>query len=592
MRKNKLSLALALALGVGIAASSSSVMAVTLGNDDGLGDAGIFQYYTAQEGWQTFVRIINTSDKAASVKVRFREAANSREVLDFIVFMSPHDMWVAWTDKDATGNGVPGIRTNDSSCIYPGELNNLGQGFVNMGNPANPRLIGADFSTAAFTGVYWDGTGHSDTARLSEGHIEVIGIAEHDPSSDFGRAIRHENGLGGDGIPTSCANARALWEQDFAAADDSGAVGEGMGNILGMNGYLVNVSQGQGGGYDPDILREFVQAEGWDSQTVDWRVSTDSVPGLSGLDENGSLWTASHATATDPDLDSATTFNFGGATNWLKQKGKLMNCGGSAATCSTSVTGGVDAVSYAFQRASVINEWAAALNENNIVFDYYTQWILTFPTKHYYVDLQTDGNWTDDISPTLYDPSVNNDAFAPFANEFIGSGSCEPFSIDMWNRDEASSSYVSPEGDFPAELCWETNVLVFSDVYTLQGLNSKFSTTVPVGLFPVEYDPITDADIKSEKGWASLNFYDSNGGTGIPFGIEQGRHIGGRNLGPDWPDNHPFGSDEFNADEEKDLGGLPVTGFLFSIFNTGSAVKNHTTINSHKYRRDIFTNEG
>ena len=68
-----------------------------------------------------------------AVKVRFREQANSREVLDFTVFLSPNDMWQAWTDRHAVPrdwapdesrwsieNGwVPGIRTTDTSCIVP-----------------------------------------------------------------------------------------------------------------------------------------------------------------------------------------------------------------------------------------------------------------------------------------------------------------------------------------------------------------------------------------------------------------------------------------------------------------------------------------
>jgi hypothetical protein len=300
-----------------------------------------------------------------------------------------------------------------------------------------------------------------------------------------------------------------------------------------MNGYLVNVLQGQGGGFDPDILADFVNENGWDSGNNQ----------MEATDKNGSLWNEAKLTATDPDFDSASTYNFSGAADWLKQKGKLMNCSDqNAEDCATSVTGGVDAVSYLFQRASVINEWAAALNENNIVFDYYTQWILTFPTKHYYVDLQSDANLVDDVSPTLWDPdSTTNNAFEPFHDEFDDANgetghqhyageSCDLFTIDMWNRDEAFSTYASPQPQFPAELCYETNVLVFDEAYNAQGLNSKFTATIPDAAFPAEYDPITDMDIKSEKGWASLNFYDSNRQLDIPYGILQERHL--INLGP------------------------------------------------------------
>ena len=80
--------------------SGNAVANATLNNDDGLGDAAVFQYFTAKNNWQTFFRLINTSADVVVVKVRFREAANSREILDFEVALSPYDMWAGWTDKD------------------------------------------------------------------------------------------------------------------------------------------------------------------------------------------------------------------------------------------------------------------------------------------------------------------------------------------------------------------------------------------------------------------------------------------------------------------------------------------------------------
>ena len=91
MLKTKLALALSTALlGVGMMGTGQAVPALTT---EGLGDAALFPYYTAQGGWQTFVRLINTSNEAMAVKVRFREQANSRDVLDFMVLLSPNDMW-------------------------------------------------------------------------------------------------------------------------------------------------------------------------------------------------------------------------------------------------------------------------------------------------------------------------------------------------------------------------------------------------------------------------------------------------------------------------------------------------------------------
>ena len=210
---------------------------VQLDNNDRLGDAGIFQYYTVNNDWQTFVRVINTSDHAVSVKVRFLEAANSREVLDYIIFLSPFDMWSGWTDADATGTGNPGVRTLDTSCLYPAlDNNNTSYGWKTV--DANLGLLGADFSDAAFTDLYADNSGKSSLQRMSEGHVEIIGIAEHEAGSTFTLAVSHDNATG---KPSSCTSAIALWEEDATADYD-------LPNVLAFNGYLINVQLGQGAG--------------------------------------------------------------------------------------------------------------------------------------------------------------------------------------------------------------------------------------------------------------------------------------------------------------------------------------------------------
>jgi hypothetical protein len=301
IRKNKLSLSLALALGVGMAATSGTALAVDLDNNDRLGDAGIFQYYTAQGGWQTFIRVINTSEDGVSVKVRFREAANSREVLDFIVFLSPYDVWSAWTDGNATGNNKPGLRTADTSCLYPYQGNNLGEGWVPLGG----GVKGVDFQDRAFTsgahGDYDDHAGMASNTRMAEGHIEMIGIAEHDADTPFTRYISHDHDTG---YPESCSQAATMWGN----GEGEGFRGEDLGNVLAFNGYLINVSTGQGGGFDPDVLTDFVDVEGGSSQCQNYA--------------EGSLYDASQMTATDPDMDSACHNGFMPQTTAGKQKGK------------------------------------------------------------------------------------------------------------------------------------------------------------------------------------------------------------------------------------------------------------------------------
>ena len=175
INKTKLTLALSAAMMSGV--FSGQAQAVNL-NHDNLGDAAIFQYYSARPEWQTFIRLINTSGDTLAVKLRFREAANSREVLDFTVFLSPYDEWRAWTDVAASKDGEPGIRTNDTSCIYEGiDLNNTDNGFKYIDPVNRPSLVGAKFLDDAFTGPYSDGNTET-AARLREGYLEVISTAQ------------------------------------------------------------------------------------------------------------------------------------------------------------------------------------------------------------------------------------------------------------------------------------------------------------------------------------------------------------------------------------------------------------------------------
>ena len=78
----------------GVAGISNMANAVYL-NPDGLGSVLIYPYYTVNGGNATLLSVVNTTNEGKAVKVRFLEAYNSREVLDFNLYLSPFDVWVA-----------------------------------------------------------------------------------------------------------------------------------------------------------------------------------------------------------------------------------------------------------------------------------------------------------------------------------------------------------------------------------------------------------------------------------------------------------------------------------------------------------------
>ena len=68
-------------------------------NPDGTGMVLIYPYYTVNSiggnAYNTYISVTNTSTVAKVTKVRFREGRTSAEVLDFNLYLSPNDVWVA-----------------------------------------------------------------------------------------------------------------------------------------------------------------------------------------------------------------------------------------------------------------------------------------------------------------------------------------------------------------------------------------------------------------------------------------------------------------------------------------------------------------
>ncbi len=87
-------------------------------NAEGVGDALIFPMFYAGDTWSTDIKVINTSTIYSQVaKVVLRESTTSCEVLDFLIYLSPNDVWTATIYAK---NGSLYIKsTDDSSPINP-----------------------------------------------------------------------------------------------------------------------------------------------------------------------------------------------------------------------------------------------------------------------------------------------------------------------------------------------------------------------------------------------------------------------------------------------------------------------------------------
>ena len=233
MKKSILTLSAAAALGgLGFAGTAQAV--AYFGNGVGLtadatevsltpgavGHLLVTPYYSTQGTNGTLFNITNTDGKnGKAVKVRFRGAANSDDVLDFTVFLSPGDVWTASVTNDASGRAS--ISTDDKSCTIPD-------------HSAWP----ASFSDLRLPS-YIDAA--AKNANTNEGYIEVLNMADIPPTllSD-GVAGTPTAGLtAGDANPiytntkhvagvAPCAGATFSGLLDTTVAAD-GAIAEGYG---------------------------------------------------------------------------------------------------------------------------------------------------------------------------------------------------------------------------------------------------------------------------------------------------------------------------------------------------------------------------
>jgi hypothetical protein len=373
MKRNSLTTAVVAGI-AGVAGFAGLANAVDL-NPDGLGQVLIYPYYTVNKGQSTAFSVVNTDAvNGKAVKVRFLEGYNSREVLDFNLFLSPNDVWTAVITQ--TGDaGAAQVSTADHSCTTPSVAT---QGPV-------------AFSTAAFDGVSGgpfpaDG-GPTDVTRTREGYFELISMGDIPPGTPLYDATLHSQtgtpdaGTPDCGTPTSGNNP-------------SGSLVPPSGGLFGA-GQVINVDEGTLFAYNADAI------DGFTATTL------FSTSGLL----NPSLLQANTNNSTFP----------GGAVAYI------FGAGGQLITLDYAQ--GIDAVSAVFTADTLYNEFFT-----DQLLGAATDWVVTFPTKRFYVDPfyvtavavqpfvevfseNIDGQSNVEVAPTLYDreegQTTSGDIFSP-----------------------------------------------------------------------------------------------------------------------------------------------------------------------------------
>jgi hypothetical protein len=193
----------------------------------GIGQALVYPYYTVNKGQDTLLSIVNAGDAGKVVEMRFHEAYNSRVVLQFVLFLSPHDVWTASLSSISEEGGAL-LKTSDTSCTAPA--------FPAAGLP----LSSSDYDG---TSVLPNDGGPTSITRTREGFFEFIAIDDIVPGSPTDLAIAHASGAAPacDTIPSSW-----LFEDTITPT----------GTIYGA-AAIVNVGEGTFFPYNADAIAGF-----------------------------------------------------------------------------------------------------------------------------------------------------------------------------------------------------------------------------------------------------------------------------------------------------------------------------------------------
>jgi len=262
----KKSLCTALA-GMGALGAVGAAEAVNL-NPDGLGQVLIYPYYTvrsdaAGDAYSSLLSVVNTTASTKAVKVRFLEGRNSREVLDFNLYLSMKDVWTTAIIPDA-GGGTR-IVTSDKSCTIP----------------AIPTA-GVVFRNAQYTA---DGAG-STLDRSREGYVEIIEMASYSDSSDTTDNVTHVAG-----VPPHCPDQTDALGLSEALPPTGGL----MGGIT-----LINVNNGSAYTEDAVALDRYSIFQLYTGAGVTTPDLTQATPPVSIVIANNTVYQSTWAPGPDP----------------------------------------------------------------------------------------------------------------------------------------------------------------------------------------------------------------------------------------------------------------------------------------------------
>ena len=447
----------------------------------GVGHILTVPYFTTQGTNATLLNLINTDTvNGKAVKLRFRGAANSDDVFDITIFLSPGDMWTA--NVSAKGD-LSSLTTNDTSCTLPSIADIKAQDGLFKTGRVNPT---------------------NSNAETREGYVEILNTADIPPATGataLFTAIKHVAGK----APCT-ASVMDVQSNDLVAGSAS------------HNPKVRGYSWPTGGLTANWVIVNTADMASFSGEAVAIRAETSTgVPAAGNLVSFPQTTDApDYGTSTEASPNQVRGFTADPLLQSAGFAGQVANY--DFPDLSTPYTSTLAV--YATGTATQASNLAAALATKSVVNEYMvggdanfsTDWVFSSPTRRYAAGVDyaaKDLRFNTGVA-AHYDASNTSLNTSTLQACVVPGGSLKGFSRE---EDTQSTFVISP--DTALKLCGETSVLTFGSTKVLNAAIASRSV-------PVNY----------AEGWMTIG---TNGkGAGLPVIGFAAVKTKGSNLGGTW----------------------------------------------------------
>lgn len=450
MKKNVLALSIATLVGglgfTGAAAAQTANLEVA---ESGAGNILLVPYYSAQEGNISVFHVTNTDTvNGKAVKVRFRGAANSDDVLDFQVFMSPGDVWTGIVSQNPQ-NGLASLVTVDNTCTLP----------------ALPAA-GKDFVTDRLTRADW--TAADKAAQTREGYVEILNMSDI-PATANGtnglfKATKHVNGKAP--CTSTVLEATAELRRTSSVAGNTAAAITAKADYSQTDDAFILKVDGKSNDA-ADLTPPTGGLTGqWYIMNLEQNTTFSGVmPAVKVAGTNTALNVFSPQLEEAAELATADPLMNGSDRSIVPQMYDVPDL--STPYVAGNVTSAADAALQAQELTNILSS-TSLLNQyaTDVELDAKTDWVLSMPTRRYTIAADYAKKPTDDAYRVV-NAGVTGNLFHDKANSSVdakGQICAKSSDAKFWDREEQSvgkGPVFSPGTTTTYSLCGEVGVLSF-----------------------------------------------------------------------------------------------------------------------------------